>query len=673
MEALLAYCGSDSDSGSEEERIRGGEPSPKRRRSSTAAPTTAAAPPEQHPRVSLLPSAAALLDGTYSPPPAAAQREHEQALLHQGRARAFPHLAGYFATHVYLEVETAPNWMGPLGELLQALAARLPALQPVVHGSSGGGGGGGDGGGTAVASAGWPLEVQPSYHISLSRTVPLLLHQIEPLADALRRRLRRHDTFCIRMGAPEVLVNDDRTRTFLVLAAGGGGGGAVEARGGSKAGETGSGGVKAALAGGQAGGQQQNVRHGGGQQALPPPLPRYSPALVSLCHAVSGVFAAHGLPRFYAEPRPHVSVAWLLGDKQQELEAALDASEVAAAAARLQRLPAWEAAPAAVVCKAGQRLYFQFMRTQVPAKLQTDNGLEFCGKEVKELLAERVGNPLRTSSDRFVWDHWHVPGQYNLLRTPASAFFPPELYDRLEDALVEYGERVLGCRGISPVWLSYYVDGCRQGWHSDAPHGPFAFVLSLTRWDQRRFSGGETALLQPWVLDYWRGFDPRRGTETPQLITLVPPLWNQLTVFDGRLPHSVQQVEGMHDPLEARVVLHGWFTQPSPFFAGSLSEEAATPALNACLQGLYAALGGLPPVVGVVTLRLAVEPSGHVADIAWLANTLVARPQGVAAGEAPDEPCQATLATIAEHLLVARFPSNADGGETVVTLPFVFE
>ena len=27
------------------------------------------------------------------------------------------------------------------------------------------------------------------------------------------------------------------------------------------------------------------------------------------------------------------------------------------------------------------QLYFQFMRTQVPAKLQTDNGLEFCGKE----------------------------------------------------------------------------------------------------------------------------------------------------------------------------------------------------------------------------------------------------------------------------------------------------
>lgn len=33
------------------------------------------------------------------------------------------------------------------------------------------------------------------------------------------------------------------------------------------------------------------------------------------------------------------------------------------------------------------QLYFQFMRTQVPAKLQTDNGLEFCGKEVTQLCA----------------------------------------------------------------------------------------------------------------------------------------------------------------------------------------------------------------------------------------------------------------------------------------------
>ena len=65
---------------------------------------------------------------------------------------------------------------------------------------------------------------------------------------------------------------------------------------------------------------------------------------------------------------------------------------------------------------------------------------------------------------------------------------------------------------------SCYINGCRQGLHADAPHGPFAFVLSLTRWEERRFSGGETLLLQPHVLDYWRSFDPRLGTELPQLV-----------------------------------------------------------------------------------------------------------------------------------------------------------
>ncbi|PSC70867.1 Transposon Ty3-I Gag-Pol poly [Micractinium conductrix] len=43
-----------------------------------------------------------------------------------------------------------------------------------------------------------------------------------------------------------------------------------------------------------------------------------------------------------------------------------------------------------------RHLYFQFMRTQVPAKLQTDNGLEFCGKEVKELC--ELFNPKELSN-----------------------------------------------------------------------------------------------------------------------------------------------------------------------------------------------------------------------------------------------------------------------------------
>lgn len=93
-------------------------------------------------------------------------------------------------------------------------------------------------------------------------------------------------------------------------------------------------------------------------------------------------------------------------------------------------------------------------------------------------------------------------------------------------------------------------------------------MLSLTDWEARRFTGGETTIMQPHVLDYWRDFDPSRGLETPQLVSLVPPLLGQLTVFDPRLPHGVRIVEGCQDPREARIVLHGWFTTPTPFFQG---------------------------------------------------------------------------------------------------------
>ena len=132
----------------------------------------------------------------------------------------------------------------------------------------------------------------------------------------------------------------------------------------------------------------------------------------------------------------------------------------------------------------------------------------------------------------------HVPGQYTLLRTPAQDFFEPKLFRRgaresslwrlaltrhrgtrskLEEALLAYGREALGCGGISPIWLSYYVSGCRQELHADVPHGPWAFVLSLTP-TPRAFTGGETMILQPHVLDYFRDFDPARVVEAPQLL-----------------------------------------------------------------------------------------------------------------------------------------------------------
>lgn len=288
----------------------------------------------------------------------------------------------------------------------------------------------------------------------------------------------------------------------------------------------------------------------------------------------------------------------------------------------------------------------------------------------RDLRAEfdrRFADPLKADAQRFVWDYWHVPGQYRLLRTPADAFFSPSLYDSLEDALISFGEQRLGCRGISPIWLSYYIDGCRQELHTDAPHGPWAFVYSLTRWEERKFDGGETVLLNNSVIldNYWGTFDPSQGLETPQLTTLIEPRFGRLSVFDPRIPHGVRIVEGVCDPRQGRIVLHGWFTPPTPFFQGPLSHEKATPVLNAALDLIYEELATLPHVVGTVTVRLRVAASGNVQQVMILTNTIMPRYHG--------DDIDVVLDCIRSKLLSKQFPSHAGDAPTDITLPFVFE
>ena len=129
------------------------------------------------------------------------------------------------------------------------------------------------------------------------------------------------------------------------------------------------------------------------------------------------------------------------------------------------------------------------------------------GRALRATFDERFGDPRSTRGDRFVWDWWHVPGQYTHLRTPAWTYFPRALYARFHRRLVAWGRATLGCHDISPPWLSLYVDGCRQELHGDNPHGPFAFVYSLTV--GRGFRGGQTLMLRDDVLDHWREFRTR--------------------------------------------------------------------------------------------------------------------------------------------------------------------
>ena len=297
----------------------------------------------------------------------------------------------------------------------------------------------------------------------------------------------------------------------------------------------------------------------------------------------------------------------------------------------------------------------------------------------------RFGDPKQVSGDRFVWDYWHVPDQYTLLRTPAADFFGDAEWPALEGALLQYAERELGCSAMTPVWLSCYVDGCGQELHADVPHGPWAFVYSLTEWDvDRAFVGGETQLLRPETLDYWRGwFDggaeriAAAGLERDGVVETVEPRFNRLTVFDPRVPHGVREVRGTRDVRKGRLVLHGWFSAPSPFFEGALAEDDAgldevEACLNAALEPLYASLGDpdmYAPVVGMLSVRVTISSEGGPpASVRVLACNLHAHP---ASEDAALERAAVVDAVLGALRSSGPFPASGTSA-TRVTLPLSF-
>ena len=146
-------------------------------------------------------------------------------------------------------------------------------------------------------------------------------------------------------------------------------------------------------------------------------------------------------------------------------------------------------------------------------------------KQLREVFDERFASPRESHPDRFSWDPWHVTRraedaptarvaaapeavsvetdsieeavaaagraergaeadadsiqgegsglQYSMLRTPAAAYFPEELFEEFCEELAAFGQTHLGCDAFTPPWLACYTDGHEMAWHSDASHGPF--------------------------------------------------------------------------------------------------------------------------------------------------------------------------------------------------------
>ncbi|KAF7660145.1 hypothetical protein LDENG_00287360 [Lucifuga dentata] len=165
----------------------------------------------------------------------------EDSSLHDGRIRSFKHERGNWATYVYLPYHTEEGFGEILEELLSA-----GRTHSVV------------------------LTLQEEFHLSLSQTVVLRHHWIQPFMQSLKAGLAHCKRFLCSAGRLSVYCNAEKTRTFLGM----------------------------------------EVLTGHTQ-------------LLDLVRVVDTTMTEFSLDTFYKDPSFHVSLAWCVGDLTVQIKQCL--------------------------------------------------------------------------------------------------------------------------------------------------------------------------------------------------------------------------------------------------------------------------------------------------------------------------------------------------------------
>jgi len=151
---------------------------------------------------------------------------------HEGRVRGFPHERGNWATYVYIQFDS-DKFCDDLEHLL--------TLSP-------------------------ELNRAKDFHISLSKTIVLRHHWIQPFVESLKLRLQHIKRFFLTYQALKFYTNEEKTRTFLGI----------------------------------------QVDRGDSQ-------------LREIVEKIDECLREFKLTTFYEDPSFHVSIGWCVGDRQQEL------------------------------------------------------------------------------------------------------------------------------------------------------------------------------------------------------------------------------------------------------------------------------------------------------------------------------------------------------------------
>ncbi|KAH6790464.1 U6 snRNA phosphodiesterase-like protein [Perilla frutescens var. frutescens] len=180
---------------------------------------------------------------------------------HPNRVRSFPHVEGNYALHVYIPVYIPASSRKEIALFLKRAAAAVNELHVVD---------------VDISLINLIKDDQKfdqvvlgrEFHVSLGRTVPIRVHQRDSVVSMLRQKLQSHKRYWIDFDNLEVFVNDDCTRTFLSFEVTGAGLAEIKKQ----------------------------------------------------IELVNGVYKLHNLPEFYQNPRPHISVAWAVGDISNSLK-----------------------------------------------------------------------------------------------------------------------------------------------------------------------------------------------------------------------------------------------------------------------------------------------------------------------------------------------------------------
>jgi hypothetical protein len=241
-----------------------------------------------------------------------------------------------------------------------------------------------------------------------------------------------------------------------------------------------------------------------------------------------------------------------------------------------------------------------------------DNFLpEEMARQMRAAIDRHFAKPYKQTAEHQIWNYWYVPDMYTFLRTAPDKVIGRELLERFHAALTAWSWKTLGLGNVTYPYLSLYVDGCQQLIHNDATNGRFGYVYSLT-WDQRETKGGETIVYHEG--DLFRTMLTNMTGGRGGLYEMIESKFNRLAIFDDRMPHGVNRIEGSMDPVHGRLVLHGHISETGPGVRGPLGPEQVGPLVEDAANEALSRFAMASDPHGPIVVRLAIGPDGRVGD-----------------------------------------------------------